>query len=496
MRRLQLLTPLLFASALLTPGLAAAAPPDEGPEPEPEAAPEPEGPQAQGSAGGSLSLGGGGAKADGDADGASKSGKDRKYPPIKEDRTDQPWIKRWAPERNMWELGLYIGAYVPTPRHELYEWDPNLPNAGHQGLNTALDGGVRAAFFPLRMFGVEVEGGGMPTTAENDESAMLYTVRGHVIGQLWQWSVSPFILAGGGMLGISSDRAALGNDVDAALHFGGGVKVYIFRWLVGRVDVRDVVTHRRGNDQFTGHNLEVLFGLSATLGRQVDKPKPKPKRERGPVDTDGDGIFDDVDACIDEPETVNGFEDEDGCPEKDTDGDGVYDSQDECVEEPGEPPTGCPPKDTDGDGILDADDKCVEEPETKNGFEDQDGCPDEVPDEVTKFTGNLKGIYFQTGKAEIKDKSKPRLDEAVSIMKKYPDLRLEVVGHTDNVGKRAYNVELSKKRADAVRDYLVNAGIDTGRLETRGAGPDEPVADNDSKQGRSKNRRIEFKVLQ
>jgi len=489
--RITLATTLSVCASLAWSTTAVAAPPDD-------AAATPEGPAAGGSADASLSLGGEGPDADAAGGGGAEGPRERRYPPVKEDRMDQPWIKRWAPERNMWELGLYIGAYVPTPRHELYEWNPNLPDAGHQGLDTALDGGVRAAFFPLRMFGLELEGGGMPTSAENDESAMLYTVRGHLIAQLWQWSVSPFALLGGGMLGVSSDGTAVGNDIDAALHFGGGVKIYIFRWLVGRVDVRDVVTHRRGNDQFTGHNFEVLFGLSATLGREVDEPKrkkPAPAPARGPVDTDGDGITDDVDACVSDPETVNGFEDEDGCPETDTDGDGVYDSEDQCKDEPGDPPTGCPPSDTDGDGIMDDVDACVDEPETKNGFEDQDGCPDEVPDEVTKFTGNIKGIYFQTGKAEIKDKSKPKLDEAISILKKYPDLRLEVVGHTDNVGKRAYNVELSKQRADAVRDYLVSNGVDSSRLETRGAGPDEPVADNGTKTGRSKNRRIEFKVL-
>jgi outer membrane protein OmpA-like peptidoglycan-associated protein len=158
-------------------------------------------------------------------------------------------------------------------------------------------------------------------------------------------------------------------------------------------------------------------------------------------------------------------------------------------------PDGCPLRDTDGDGILDKDDKCVTEPETRNGWEDTDGCPDEIPKAITKFTGVIKGIYFDFNKATIKKNSAPTLDAAAKIFKEYPGLKVEVSGHTDDVGTREYNVDLAQKRADSVKQYLVDRGVAADRIKTRGAGPDEPIADNTKAAGRAKNRRIEFKIL-
>ena len=143
--------------------------------------------------------------------------------------------------------------------------------------------------------------------------------------------------------------------------------------------------------------------------------------------------------------------------------------------------TAAPPKDTDGDGITDDLDKCPTEPETKNGFEDADGCPDELPAEVAKFTGAIKGIQFDFGKATIQKGSQKLLDEAADVLMKHVHLRLEISGHTDNVGARDANIKLSEDRANAVKDYLVSKSIDAGRITMRGAGPDEPIAENDSR---------------
>jgi OOP family OmpA-OmpF porin len=156
---------------------------------------------------------------------------------------------------------------------------------------------------------------------------------------------------------------------------------------------------------------------------------------------------------------------------------------------------GCPIPATDGDGILDPDDKCVNEPETVNQFQDEDGCPDEIPEAVKQFTGVIEGIYFDVAKATIKSKSAPKLDKAVSVLKEYPDLRIEISGHTDDRGNDDYNMELSARRADAVKQYMVDAGVDGSRIKTRGAGELEPRESNRTKAGRSKNRRIEFKLL-
>src|SRR5690606_25862071 len=168
-------------------------------------------------------------------------------------------------------------------------------------------------------------------------------------------------------------------------------------------------------------------------------------------DRDWDGILNDEDQCPDEPGPRP-----DGCPVQDRDRDTVPDDKDQCPDEPGLPTDGCPIRDSDGDGILDPDDLCPTEPETRNGFNDTDGCPDEVPKEVEKFTGVIRGIYFDTGKATIQKRSYRVLDEAVEVLKKFPDIKLEISGHTDSTGKEDYNLKLSQQRAEAVKAYLVS----------------------------------------
>ena len=217
---------------------------------------------------------------------------------------------------------------------------------------------------------------------------------------------------------------------------------------------------------FHGPDYEIL--LSAYLGFGGTRPLPPPPRPPPPPppkDTDGDGIPDTSDACPTEPGPRSDNPKKNGCPlPKDTDGDGILDVDDACPTEPGpksDDPTknGCPPpKDTDGDGIPDNIDKCPNEPETFNGYQDEDGCPDEVPAALKKFTGVIEGITFKTNSANITKKSYDVLDQAVQVLSDYPDTRIEISGHTDNVGKDEYNKELSQKRADAVKDYFVKQG--------------------------------------
>ncbi len=464
------------------------------------------GPGADGKA--EVSLGGGDAKADADAP------KTKRAKPGK--RKDTPWIRRWAPERNMGELGVYGGVLLPSRRIELFEADTSLVDQGYKPLASLVpDFGLRLGYFPIRFFGVEAEGGVLPGQTEAGDSALLWTARGHLVAQLGLWSVTPFITAGAGLLGVSSDRTSVGNDVDAAAHLGGGVKFYLSRYTMLRLDVRDIIAARRGRDAGVVHSAEILLGLSITLGRDRNEAPPPPP------DTDGDGILDPDDECKDEPGVaeyngcpipdvdgdgildpddeciaIPGVAEYDGCPIPDTDGDGILDPDDECKDEPGVAEyDGCPIPDTDGDGILDPDDSCVDEPETANGFQDEDGCPDEIPKEVAKFTGVIDGIFFATNKATIRDKSKPILGKALQVLQKYPSVRVEISGHTDDRGSVQHNLELSQARADAVKQWLVTEGIDASRVTTRGAGPNDPVANNKSKKGRAKNRRIEFKLI-
>jgi len=161
---------------------------------------------------------------------------------------------------------------------------------------------------------------------------------------------------------------------------------------------------------------------------------------------------------------------------------------------PGDPPTGCPP-DKDDDDIPDQVDACPNEPESRNGFEDDDGCPDVVPDEFADLAGILKGINFDSDKDVIKSDSKPILDRAVEVLEKFPSVRIEISGHTDSRGDYEHNMDLSRRRSESVRNYLVEKGVDASRIETRGAGPNEPIDTNDTSEGRAENRRIEVKIL-
>ena len=107
----------------------------------------------------------------------------------------------------------------------------------------------------------------------------------------------------------------------------------------------------------------------------------------------------------------------------------------------------------------------------------------------------MKGINFRRNSADIKASSFPLLKEAVAVFKEYPTLRVEISGHTSDEGKRDFNMKLSRKRAEAVKLFLVSAGIDESRIGTVGHGPDKPIADNETKDGKEKNRRIEFRLL-
>lgn len=213
-------------------------------------------------------------------------------------------------------------------------------------------------------------------------------------------------------------------------------------------------------------------------------------------DSDGDGLPDSEDACPNEPEDFDGFEDDDGCPDLDNDGDGIPDVEDKCPNDAEDrdgfqDEDGCPEYDNDADGIKDDIDLCPDQPETFNGFKDEDGCPDEVP-QPPKKTFVLEGVNFESGRTDITPDSHVSLMKVVDIMETFPDTRFEIVGHTDDVGNKLKNKELSKGRAESVKSFLVEKGISEDRITTDGKGQEQPIASNKTAEGRAKNRRIEF----
>ena len=186
---------------------------------------------------------------------------------------------------------------------------------------------------------------------------------------------------------------------------------------------------------------------------------------------DSDGLDDSLDKCPLQPEDFDGFQDEDGCPDLDNDLDGIPDEQDECPNEK----------------------------EVFNGIEDEDGCPDEGQARVYIERSRIvikEKIYFETSKSIIKAASFSLLNEIAALIVAHEELRMiRVEGHTDGDGGESYNLDLSQARAESVVDYLVQHGVDRARLDPAGFGKRRPIADNTLEEGKRKNRRVEFLII-
>jgi outer membrane protein OmpA-like peptidoglycan-associated protein len=238
---------------------------------------------------------------------------------------------------------------------------------------------------------------------------------------------------------------------------------------------------------------ELMNGIKLCCG-ETKKPETVFVKDTIPkkplvLDSDGDGVPDYLDKC---PNTPRGVAvDYKGCP-LDSDGDGVPDYLDKCPNTPrgvAVDSNGCP-LDRDGDGVPDYLDKCPDVP----GLASNKGCP-EVKEDVKKVLNlALTGVQFDTDKDIIKTYSYEILNKVVAIMKTNPTYNLEISGHTDNQGGAQHNLDLSHKRTEAVKKYLINHGVEASRLTNKWYGLTMPIASNKTAQGTYKNRRVEFKV--
>lgn len=272
----------------------------------------------------------------------------------------------------------------------------------------------------------------------------------------------------------------------------------------------------------------VLLGIHGTFDLGDHSPKLRDQ------DRDGDGIFDKDDACPEQPEDRDGFQDEDGCPDldndkdqirdvddkcpmdpedvdgfedadgcadEDNDNDGILDQKDQCPEEAEdlddfEDEDGCPDPDNDADGIPDVKDLCPNEPETKNGISDNDGCPDTESVRVVGDKIELdQKIHFWTNSDRIRAMSYPVLDKLANFLKDHPEyVRIDVEGHADERGQEEFNLDLSKRRAKSILEFLAGRGVSRERLASEGYGASRPLVEGKTEHDWFMNRRVEFVV--
>ena len=279
--------------------------------------------------------------------------------------------------------------------------------------------------------------------------------------------LSPYVISG---LSASLRSSKAGVD----LPLGAGLQLAIQKNIqfVWQSDYRLAITS--SNQNHLVHSIGIVYWWN---NKQKSAPAATTKNE--PVvakDTDNDGIPDSEDACP----TLPGRKELKGCP--DTDGDGIADPYDKCPTVAGLAKYGgCPIPDTDHDGFNDEVDKCPDVASSTNN-----GCPEIKQEDKKNIDIAAKGIYFESNSAQIRTVSLENLDKIVA--------KVTIEGHTDNTGSSESNMLLSQHRADACKDYLVLKGISADRIQSNGYGDTQPVAGNNSEEGKAKNRRTEFKI--
>jgi OOP family OmpA-OmpF porin len=399
-------------------------------------------------------------------------------------------------------------TYSFTPFVGLYTFGKD-----YEGLKNQAVSGLRLGYDITKNWGVEGSFEYLKTEYSDPtltSSTNVFSYRLETLYHLYpERRLSPHLAVGAGGRSVSYKHELMNDRNHAVIDYGAGLKYFLYSNIALRVDVRHLILL---NDDI--NNVEYTVGATIYFGG--------PKQPTVPVivDSDNDGVSDNYDKC---PGTPIGVKvDQDGCP-LDSDKDGVPDYLDKC---PGTPlgvkvdQDGCP-LDSDKDGVPDYLDKC---PGTPAGMKvDKDGCPPpmeqlqefraEAPAAAAKVETKEaaaaaavakemfeKGratikVEFDTNKANIKPAFDKELQKFADVMKNYPDLKVVIEGHTDNVGGKVPNEKLSAKRANSVKDYLTKKfGIAESRLTAKGYGMSKPIASNKTKAGRQTNRRVEAAV--
>jgi len=293
--------------------------------------------------------------------------------------------------------------------------------------------------------------------------------------------LTPYLFVGAGYMEVNPK---VGSTEQGATYGGGaGLLADIF----GSSPVALRLEYRYRRDEVFDNALSdhiASLGLHVPFGRQRSVPAPPPEPED--PDGDGDGVPDSLDQCPNTPAGVS--VDARGCP-LDGDRDGVADHVDDCpntVAGARVDARGCE-LDSDNDGVVDRLDQC---PNTRPGVEvDVNGC--EIGEEI-----DLPGVNFESNSDRLLPGAEQVLNDAAETLRRNPNIRVEVEGHTDSDGAAEYNESLSQRRAETVRDYLVARGVAANRLTARGFGETQPVADNSTAAGKAQNRRVVLRVVE
>ncbi len=438
--------------------------------------------------------------------------------------------------------------FTLTPFGGFTWYDQNFTSPAQNPLTNVAYMGGRLGYEYNSWLGIEAAGGYMPSKEDVTAGGNMdyWHVSGNLMFSPWVGHyTNPYVFAGGGYSQLMPQQNASQKINQGNVEFGGGFNLWLTNMVGLRLEARDILWIPGVSSIQKTQNLVVGGGLTMAFGggqpQDADQDGVPDKKDvcpftphgakvdaRGcPLDTDGDKVFDGIDQCANTPQgcTV----DAKGCP-LDSDGDGVCDGLDQCpdtpkgalVNEHGCPsdddgdkvPNGidkCPgtPKgctvdatgcttDSDGDGVCDGLDRC---PNTPSGTQvGTDGCPIEMLEKETELldTGmiRLHDVNFETGKAELTPDSYAALDEVGRVLVKWPDLRIEVGGHTDSRGPEEMNQTLSEARASTVLSYLIQKfpTLKSSQYTVRGYGESKPIAPNTTRLNMAKNRRVEFVV--
>lgn len=334
--------------------------------------------------------------------------------------------------------------------------------------------------------------------------------------------IYPYLFAGYGLSNFQTNSSAEGvfPSSGAGRTYLGGAGVSFS--ISSNWNVNVSTSYRSSNEKGSYNHLQHVVGFSYVFGAgDMDKDGVSDKKDICPEvpglkefdgcpDTDGDGIPDNKDSCPEEagPSELNGCPDSDGdgvadkddaCPDAagsadmngcpDSDGDGLADNVDKCPQEAGDASNnGCPEDDRDGDGVADKDDACPDEA----GIASNNGCP-EFPEKLASFMQSENAtLLFVVNSAKITDESNSKLKILNDLLQMYKNVSVVIEGHASSDGSMAYNQTLSEKRAESVKKALVDMGVDSSRLETIGYGETKPMENNNTAEGRSANRRVEF----